>query len=175
MIDYLKTLDRLIRDVPDFPKPGIVFKDITPLLADAAGLALAIELLAHPFRGERVDLVAGVESRGFIFGTAVAQALAVGFVPMRKPGKLPTDTVKATYELEYGTDSIEVHADAIKPGQNILIVDDLIATGGTLKAGCQLVEQLDGRIVGIAVLVELGFLNGREQVKEYGLTSILRY
>ena len=175
MIDYRRALDELIRQVPDFPKPGIVFRDITPLLQDAAGLALSIEMLAYPFRGRGIDLVAGVESRGFIFGTAVAQALAVGFVPMRKPGKLPARTVSAAYELEYGTDSIEVHADAIRPGQQVLLVDDLIATGGTLQAGCQLIEQIGGKVAGIAVLVELSSLKGREKLKDYQLTSILQY
>jgi len=175
MIDYQETLNGLIRDIPDFPKPGIVFKDITPLIGDPAGLALAIEMLAQPFRGKDIDVVAGVESRGFIFGTAVAQALAVGFVPMRKPGKLPAQKISASYELEYGTDSIEIHADAIKAGQKVLLVDDLIATGGTLQAGCQLVEKLGGKIAGIAVLVELEFLKGCDKVKGHKLVSILRY
>ena len=125
----LPQLTRLIRDVPDFPKQGIIFKDVTPLLADAAGLALAIELMANPFRGERIDVVVGPESRGFIFGTAVARSLSAGFVPIRKPGKLPYRTRSIEYALEYGTDQLHVHVDAVKPGMRVLLVDDLLATG----------------------------------------------
>jgi len=168
-------LSRYIRDVPDFPKPGIVFKDITPLLGDPGALALAVELIAHPFRGRHVDLVVGAESRGFIFGTAVAQALSAGFVPIRKPGKLPHETKQVTYDLEYGTDSLEIHLDAVKPGQKVLMVDDLLATGGTMKACCDLVNSLGGEIVGVAVLIELEFLQGRKKLKDYNLTSIISY
>jgi len=151
----------LIRDVPNFPKQGIVFKDITPLLADPPGLALAVELMANPFRGGKVDLVLGAESRGFIFGIAVAQALAAGFVPVRKPGKLPRRTRSFEYALEYGTDRLEIHEDAIKPGQRVLVVDDLIATGGTLGACLDMVEHLGGELAGVAVLIELTALKGR--------------
>ena len=170
----LTRLRELIRDIPDWPKPGVVFKDITPLLRDAAGLALAVEYLAQPFRRERVDVVTGAESRGFIFGTAVATTLSVGFVPIRKPGKLPAATVAEEYELEYGTDQLEIHQDAIRPGQRVLMVDDLLATGGTLGASCRLVERLKGQIIGVAVLIELDFLGGRRQLTKYPLHSILR-
>src|SRR3954464_5144440 len=154
-------LKRLIRDIPDFPKPGIVFRDITPLLSDASGIALAVELLANPFRGKNIDLVVGAESRGFIFGTAVACCLSAGFVVVRKPGKLPHRRISMTYDLEYGTDTLEMHADAIVRGQRVLVVDDVLATGGTMKACCELVDGLGGEIAGIAVLTELVGLSGR--------------
>ena len=157
----------LIRDIHDYPIPGILYKDITPLLADPKGLALAVELMANPYRGTGIDLVVGAESRGFIFGTAIAQALSAGFIPVRKPGKLPSETKKISYALEYGNDTLEIHADAIKPGQNVLMVDDLLATGGTMDACCQLVQQLGGNIQGITVLIELGFLDGREKLSQY--------
>jgi adenine phosphoribosyltransferase len=168
-------LDRYIRDVPDFPKKGIVFKDITPLLADASALALAVEMIANPFRNKKVELVVGAESRGFIFGMAVAQALSVGFVPIRKPGKLPAKTIKKSYDLEYGTDSLEIHADAVKPGQKVLMVDDLLATGGTMRACCDLVKELGGDIVGVTFLIELAFLHGRDKLKEYEVCSVIKY
>jgi adenine phosphoribosyltransferase len=168
-------LESLIRDVPDFPKPGIVFKDITPLLADAAGLALAVELMANPFRKSGVDLVVGAESRGFIFGTAVAQSLNAGFIPVRKPGKLPWERSAREYALEYGKDTLEIHADAISHSHHVLMVDDLLATGGTMKACCDLVEDLGGKIVGISVLIELAFLRGRDKVKPHQVQSVLRY
>jgi len=171
MIDNLKNL---IRDVPDFPKPGILFRDITPLLANPAGLALSIELLANPFRGKHIDIVVGAESRGFIFGTAVAQNLAAGFVLVRKPGKLPHKRVAMTYQLEYGTDTLEMHADSIVRGQRVLIVDDVLATGGTMKACCDMVEQLGGDLVGVAVLIELEALHGRTKLK-YPVHSVLKY
>lgn len=157
-------LTPFIRDVPDFPKPGIVFKDITPLLADPGALALAVEFMANPFRGKRVDVVLGAESRGFIFGIAVAQALSAGFVPVRKPGKLPRATVGESYALEYGTDRVEMHADAVLPGMRALIVDDLIATGGTLRACLSLARRQGGPdcVVGASVLIELTALKGRE-------------
>ncbi|MAE61529.1 MAG: adenine phosphoribosyltransferase [Planctomycetaceae bacterium] len=167
-------LDQFIRDVPDFPKPGIVFKDITPLLGDPSALAMAVELMANPYRGQGIDLVVGAESRGFIFGTAVAQSLSAGFVPIRKPNKLPWETHAITYELEYGTDTLEMHQDAIKTGQLVLIVDDLLATGGTMKACCDLVDQVGGKIVGISVVIELTFLNGREPVKPHDVHALLQ-
>lgn len=167
-------LKRHLRDIPDFPKKGIIFKDITPLLSDPSALALAVELLANPFRGKGIDVVVGAESRGFIFGIAVAQCLAAGFVPIRKPGKLPAKTIRATYDLEYGTDSLEVHADAIKPGQKVLMVDDLLATGGTMRACCDLIKTLGGNIVGITFLIELMFLHGRDRLKEYNVTSVIK-
>jgi adenine phosphoribosyltransferase len=168
-------LATLIRDVPDFPKPGIVYKDITPLLASPAGLSLAVELLTQPFRDRKVDIVVGAESRGFIFGTAVARNLSAGFVPIRKPGKLPYKTRSADYELEYGTDRLAIHMDAIESGQEVLLVDDLLATGGTMQACCQLVEACGGHITGLAVLIELGFLNGRKILNDYELHSIIQY
>jgi adenine phosphoribosyltransferase len=165
----------LIRDVPDFPKPGILFKDVTPLLADPAGLALAVEFMAQPFRGRAVDVVVGAESRGFIFGTAVAKSLAVGFVPVRKPGRLPARTRRYEYTLEYGVDALEIHEDAVQSGQRVLVVDDLLATGGTLSACCKLVDQLGGRIIGVVVLIELRDLKGRERLAEYPVFSIIEY
>ncbi len=171
-IDHLKSL---IRDIPDFPKPGILFRDITPMLADPSGLALAIELLANPFRGKNIDLVVGAESRGFIFGTAVACCLSAGFVLVRKPGKLPHKKVSKTYDLEYGKDTLEMHADAIVKGQRVLIVDDVLATGGTMVACCQLVEGLGGHIVGVAVLTELLGLGGKAKVAPHKVHSVLKY
>ncbi|MGB7158433.1 MAG: adenine phosphoribosyltransferase [Tepidisphaeraceae bacterium] len=175
MTDPTIRLKKLIRDIPDFPKPGILFRDITPLLADASGLALSIELMANPFRGKNVDLVVGAESRGFIFGTAVACCLSAGFVLVRKPGKLPHKKVSRTYDLEYGQDTLEMHADAIVAGQRVLVVDDVLATGGTMKASCDLVEQLGGKIVGVAVLTELVALGGRQKVGQYEVHSVLQY
>jgi adenine phosphoribosyltransferase len=171
----VEPLRRLIRDVPDYPKPGIVFKDITPLLADPAGLSLAVELLTQPFRSQHIDLVVGAESRGFIFGTAVARNLSAGFIPIRKPGKLPCETLSAEYELEYGTDTLEMHTDALSGARNVLMVDDLLATGGTMAASCDLVEKLGGQIIGVTVLIELTFLNGRDKLKRYPLHSVIRY
>ncbi len=168
-------LRRLIRDIPDFPKPGILFKDITPLLADAAGLALAVEYMMQPYRGQRVDAVASAESRGFIFGTAVAKGLSVGFIPIRKPGKLPAKVRRHEYELEYGTDCLEIHEDATKAGQQVLIVDDLLATGGTLAACCDLVQSLGATVMAVAVLIELEALHGRERLREYPVYSVLKY
>jgi len=168
-------LRKLIRDIPDFPKPGIIFKDITPLLANPAGLALAVELMANPYRNADVDLVVGAESRGFIFGTAIAQALNAGFVPVRKPGKLPSAKRSIEYQLEYGTDTLEIHADAVGHPQRVLMVDDLLATGGTMKACCELVESLEAEIVGIAVLIELAFLNGRGRLAPHEVTSVIQY
>lgn len=168
-------LCRLIRSVPDFPKPGIVFRDITPLLADPAGLDQAVAQLAEPYHDRKVDLVVGIESRGFIFGAAVARQLGVGFVPIRKPGKLPAATTKVSYELEYGSDSIEIHTDAISPGQRVLLIDDLLATGGTMAAACQLVTGLGAEIVAIAFLIELSFLNGRAKLAGHDILSLITY
>jgi adenine phosphoribosyltransferase len=175
MFDTEKHLERLIRGIPDFPKPGILFRDITPLLADPSGLALSIELLANPFRGKKIDLVVGAESRGFIFGTAVACCLSAGFVIVRKPGKLPHKRISQSYALEYGTDTLEMHADAIVKGQRVLVVDDLLATGGTMKACCDMVKTLGGELAGIAVLIELAGLRGRDQLAPTPVHSVLKY
>src|SRR5207244_6251697 len=164
MHDSIDHLKGLIRDIPGFPKPGILLRDIPPLLADPSRIALAVELLANPFRGKNIDLVVGAESRGFIFGTAVACCLSAGFVLVRKPGKLPHKKVSMTYDLEYGTDTLEMHADAVIEGQRVLIVDDLLATGGTMNACVDLVRKLGGEVVGVAVLIELAGLNGRDKV-----------
>lgn len=175
MFPMIQRLKKLIREIPDFPKPGILFRDITPLLADPSGLALAIELLANPFRGHRVDLVVGAESRGFIFGTAVACCLSAGFIPVRKPGKLPSTSISMSYALEYGTDSLQMHNDAIKPGQRVLVVDDLLATGGTARACCDMVEQLGGTVVAVAALIELSGLNGRARIGNHSVHTVLDY
>lgn len=174
---HITKLRNLIRDIPDFPKPGVGFKDITPLLGDPAGLALAVEYLSQPFRRSQIDYVVGAESRGFIFGTAVAQNLSAGFIPVRKPGKLPSAVKSAEYELEYGTDKLEIHEDALQTGLRVLIVDDLLATGGTMAACCELLLSLGADIVGIAVLIELEFLHGRKNIDGYEipLHSILTY
>ncbi len=174
-IPDVEHLTRLIRDVPDYPKPGIMFKDITPLLASPAGLSMAVEYLTQPYREMGVDIVVGAESRGFIFGTAVARNLSAGFVPIRKPGKLPCATRRAEYELEYGTDAMEIHEDAIAPGTRVLMIDDLLATGGTMAACCDLVSGLKGEIVGAAFLIELCFLNGREKLGDYPLHSVIKF
>ncbi len=169
-------LGSFITDVPDYPKPGVTFKDITPLLRDPRALAMAVEAIANPFRGQHVDLVVGTESRGFIFGTAVAQSLAAGFIPVRKPGKLPRKTHRVAYELEYGKDTLEIHTDAVEPGQRVLIIDDVLATGGTMRAVLDLVDMLGAKIVGVAVLLELTFLHGRDRIKPYdNLHAVLKY
>lgn len=172
---HLARLRELIRDVRDFPKPGVVFKDITPLLADAAGFALAMEYMSQPFRHQHVDLVVAVESRGFIFGAALAQNLSTGFVPVRKPGRLPADTHAEDYVLEYGTSRVEIHRDAIQPGDRVLMVDDVMATGGTVAACTRLIEKLGGQIVGATFLIELAFLNGRARLGNVPMHAVLRY
>lgn len=170
-------LKRYIRDVQDWPKAGVMFRDITPLLADPRALALSIELLANPYRGRNVDLVIGAESRGFIFGAAVACSISAGFGLVRKPGKLPHKTVSMSYDLEYGKDTLEMHADQIVEGQRVLIVDDVLATGGTMKACIDLVEQLGGELAGVAVLIELEFLHGRDKLGRHGhdVHSVIQY
>lgn len=172
MIEALKSR---IREIPNFPKPGINFRDITPLLADPAALGLSIELMANRYRGKCVDIVVGAESRGFIFGTAVACAISAGFVPVRKPGKLPAATIQCDYELEYGTDSLYMHCDAVIKGQRVILIDDLLATGGTLKACAEMVTRLGGEIVGITVLIELLGLGGRQKLAPHQLHSVLQY
>jgi adenine phosphoribosyltransferase len=175
LLNMVQQLKSFIRDIPDFPKPGILFRDITPLLANPSGLALAVELLANPFRGKNIDLVVGAESRGFIFGTAVACCLSAGFALVRKPGKLPYQKVSMRYDLEYGQDVLEMHADAIVKGQRVLVVDDLLATGGTMKACCDLVKQLGGQLAGVAVLIELQGLAGRDKLAVPHVHSVLTY
>jgi adenine phosphoribosyltransferase len=164
-----------IRHVPDFPKPGILFYDITTLLQDPAGLRAAVDSLATPFVGQGIDLVVGIESRGFIFGSAVADRIGAGFAPVRKPGKLPSTTVKATYDLEYGSDALEIHDDAVRKGQRVLIVDDLLATGGTAKAAAGLVKRLGGDVHALAFLIELVALDGRKQLGGEHLHTVLKY
>jgi adenine phosphoribosyltransferase len=166
---------RLIRAVPDFPKKGIMYRDITPMLADPGALALAVELMANPFRGQKFDVVVGAESRGFIFGVAVAQALGCGFVPVRKPGKLPSKAVSVSYTLEYGKDSLEMHADAFPAGTKVLVVDDLLATGGTLKACCELVERVGGVVAGATALIELADLGGRALIAPRAVHTVIRF
>jgi len=164
-----------IRDIKNFPSEGILFKDITTLLKDGPAWRFAVDSLANRYQGERVDVVVGVESRGFIFGGAIAHQLRAGFVPVRKVGKLPAKTIEVEYELEYGRDALAMHEDAISPGQRVLAVDDLLATGGTMAATLRLVEQLGGRVVGVAFMIELAFLHGREKLKNYPLHSLIVY
>jgi adenine phosphoribosyltransferase len=168
-------LKKLIREVPDFPKPGILFYDITTLLRDKTGFAQLIDLFSEHYIGKQIDLILGMEARGFIFGPALAYRLNAGFVPVRKPGKLPAATVKVEYELEYGSNALEVHKDAVEKGQRVLIVDDLLATGGTAEATARLATSLGGEIAGLAFVVELDFLNGREKLKSYNVFSLLHY
>lgn len=175
MTNSILDLTQFIRDIPDFPQPGILFRDITPLLADKNALDYAITALAEPFRNERIDLVAAVEARGFIFGSAVAQALGAGFVPIRKKGKLPWQTAAVSYDLEYGQDTIEVHQDAVHRGTRVLMIDDLLATGGTMVAACELIEKLHAEIAGLTFLVELTTLAGREKLKTHRIHSIIQY
>ena len=165
-----------VRDVPDFPKPGVLFKDITPLLADARAFRECVEALAAPWRTQKIDAICGIEARGFIFGAALARALDAGFVPLRKPGKLPAATLAADFELEYGQARLEMHADALAPGARVLIIDDVLATGGTLAAARQLIERLGADIAGAAVLIELAFLHGRARWPEdLPLRALLSY
>jgi adenine phosphoribosyltransferase len=171
----LHRLKAKIRDIPDFPKPGITFRDITPLVADPSTLQLSVYQLLQPFLGETINAVAGMEARGFIFGSLAAWELGVGFIPLRKPGKLPYDVQSVSYDLEYGSAALEVHTDAVNAGDNILLIDDLIATGGTAAASCQLVEALGGEIIGCAFVIELDALKGREKLSNYRVHSLLHY
>ena len=168
-------LMQYIRDLPDWPKPGIIFRDITPLLKDKTAFAEAINWISEPYFKKPVDVIVGIESRGFIFASGVAYKLGVGFIPARKPGKLPWKTVTATYQLEYGTDSLQIHEDAIAPKQKVIIVDDVLATGGTLSATIELVNKLQGDIVEVVTLLELTFLNGRQKLGKYPYRSLIRY
>jgi adenine phosphoribosyltransferase len=171
----MEVLKTKIRHVPDFPKPGILFYDVTTLLRDPEGLRLAIDAMSQPFMGRGIDLVVGIESRGFILGSAVADRIHAGFVPVRKPGKLPAASLRASYDLEYGSDCVEMHRDAVEPGQRVLIVDDLLATGGTSKATVDLVTQAGGTIEGIAFLIELVGLNGRARLDGQNISAVLQY
>lgn len=164
-----------IRDIPDFPKPGVLFKDITPLLANPQAFQHSIKLMSTHYEGQRVDAIAAAEARGFLFAAPLALALKAPLIPLRKPGKLPYQTHCFQYELEYGSAELHVHIDAVVPGARVLVVDDLLATGGTLKAGCQLIEKAGGQVAGCAVLVELDFLKGREKLKPYEVFSLIRF
>jgi adenine phosphoribosyltransferase len=164
-----------IRDVPDWPKKGILFRDITPLLADPAAFPAAVDSLCDDFIGKGIEYVAAVEARGFIFGAAVAERLHAGFVPIRKKGKLPFKTESVTYDLEYGTDTLQVHCDAVKKGSKVLMVDDLLATGGTMAAACKLIEKIGGKIAGISFLIELTELGGRGKLKSYAVRTVISY
>jgi adenine phosphoribosyltransferase len=172
MIDMLKAK---IRDIPDFPQPGIVFKDITPLLGDGRAFGAAIEILRQRYHSQPVDYIVGVEARGLVIGAALANALGTGFVMVRKPGKLPAETLQATYQLEYGTDSLEIHLDAMTPGAQVVIIDDVLATGGTMTAVTELVTALKATIIEVAFLIELTFLDGRSQLKNYSIYSLIQY
>ncbi len=168
-------LETFIRDIPDFPKPGIVFKDITPLLLNGEALRCAILKMADRFRDKQVDVIAAAEARGFLFAAPLAIELGIGMVPIRKPGKLPYKKRSYSYELEYGTDTLEMHVDGIEAGQNVLVVDDLLATGGTVEACCKMIEQCDAKIVSCAFLIELGFLNGVDKLKPHDVFSLIKY
>lgn len=165
----------LIRNIPDFPLPGVQFKDITPMLQDAAALRQVIDELAARYRDQRIDIVAGVESRGFIFAAPLAYQLEAGMVPIRKPGKLPSDTIEVQYSLEYGTSTLQIHRDAIRPGARVLLIDDLLATGGTIAAAAQMITTLGGEIVELAFVIELEFLHGRDALAGYSVFSMVQY
>ncbi|MEC4748286.1 adenine phosphoribosyltransferase [Methylomicrobium sp. Wu6] len=171
-------MDRLIhkiRDIPDFPKPGILFKDITPLVKDPAALKLSVHQLMQPFLGSEISAIAGMEARGFIFGSLVAWEMGLPFIPLRKPGKLPYDVQTVSYDLEYGSAALEAHIDAFEPHDKVLLIDDLLATGGTARASCELIEKLGAKVVACAFVVELDFLNGRERLEGYHVHSLLHF
>ena len=168
-------LEKFIRDVADFPKPGIIFKDITPLLANPEATKACLHLLMNSLKDKNITKVVGIESRGFFFATLIAQELNAGFIPVRKPKKLPFETIAATYELEYGSDTLEIHTDAIQKGDRVLIHDDVLATGGTAKAVCELVEKLGGEIIQVNFLMELSFLNGRDKIKNHEIFASITY
>ena len=172
---FMKKIEEYVRSIPDFPEPGIIFRDITSVLQDAEGLQLAINSMQEFLKDVDVDVIAGAESRGFIFGAPLAYVMHKPFVPIRKKGKLPRETVSASYDLEYGSATIEMHKDSIKPGQKVVIVDDLIATGGTMKAAAELVEELGGEVVKMLFLIELSDLNGREVLKDYDVDSVVQF
>jgi adenine phosphoribosyltransferase len=171
----MEQLKQLIREIPDFPKPGILFYDITTLLRDKEGFRAVIDSMTEHYRDAKVDMVVGIEARGFIFAPALAYALGAGFVPVRKPKKLPGECITVSYDLEYGTDSLQMHKDAIYKGCNVLVIDDLLATGGTARAVCGLVEQAEAKVTGVGCVVELTFLNGRGKLEGYDVYSLLQY
>lgn len=171
----IQTISETIRDIPDFPKPGIIFKDITPVLLDPAVFKLSVDALLDPCLSERPDIILGIDARGFIFGAAAAYHLGLGFVPVRKKGKLPFKTIEQSYELEYGENIVAIHEDAIRPGDKVFIIDDLLATGGTAHAAALLVEKLGGKITGMSFLLELGFLNGRKKLGDFPIHSVVIY
>jgi adenine phosphoribosyltransferase len=173
--NILENIKKSIRNIPDFPRQGIGFKDITPLLKDGDLFAEAIDYMYDHYRDKEIELITAIESRGFIFGAALAYKLNIGFVPIRKPGKLPGETISETYQLEYGEDSLEMHKDAIMPGNKVLLVDDLLATGGSAGAACNLIESLKGIVTGIVFLIELTFLNGREKLLKYDIHTLINY
>lgn len=171
----MKKLEEYVRSIPDFPEPGVIFRDVTSILQDADGLSLAIDSMQSYLKDMDLDVIVGLESRGFMFGVPIAYNLHKAFVPVRKKGKLPCETISQTYDLEYGSEEIEIHKDAIKPGQKVAVVDDLIATGGTVEAAVKLIERLGGEVVKIVFLMELEGLNGREKLKGYNVDSVIRY
>jgi adenine phosphoribosyltransferase len=171
----LGAIQEAIRSIPNFPKKGIIFKDITTLLKDGDLFAEAVDYMYDHYRNVDINLVAGIEARGFILGAALAYKMNIGFIPIRKPGKLPAKTIKETYNLEYGTDKLEMHQDAIAKNENVLLVDDLLATGGSAQAACRLIERAGGIIIGIAFLIELAFLNGKNKIKDYDVHSLIVY
>lgn len=171
----MDTLKKLIRDVPDFPKKGIIFKDITPLLQNPKGLKDAVETISNHYKNKKIDIVVGAEARGFILAPTIAFNLGAGFVPIRKPGKLPYEKISMSYALEYGTDTLEIHKDGVKKGQQVLMVDDLLATGGTMAACCKMVESLGGNVAGCAFLIELTFLNGKKALGKHDIYSLIKY
>jgi adenine phosphoribosyltransferase len=175
MVAVSDDLRKYIRNISDFPKKGIVFRDITTLLQNAEALKKTVDVFYDHYKDQHIEKIVSIESRGFIFGSVLAYRLGAGFVPVRKPKKLPSATICEEYQLEYGTDALEIHTDAVQRGERVLIVDDLIATGGTIRAACNLVEKLGGTIVGLAFLIELSFLKGREKLKEYNIYSIISY
>ena len=168
-------LDKSVRDIPDFPKPGVTFKDITPLLADPAAFSSAVDAIVVSFGRGTIDKVVGIEARGFIIAAPVAYHFSAGFVPLRKAGKLPYDTMSETYDLEYGSETLEVHADAFSRGDRVLIVDDVLATGGTARAACDLIERAGAKVAGLAFIIELDFLGGAQQIAGYDVVSLLHY
>ncbi|HIY01325.1 MAG TPA: adenine phosphoribosyltransferase [Candidatus Blautia faecipullorum] len=171
----MKKIEEYVRSIPDFPEPGIIFRDVTSILQDADGLRLAIDSMQECLNGVDVDVIVGTESRGFMFGVPIAYNLHKAFVPVRKKGKLPCETISQSYDLEYGSAEIEIHKDAVRPGQKVVIIDDLIATGGTVEAAVKLIEKLGGEVVKIVFLMELAGLNGREKLKGYNVDSVIRY